>query len=481
MASGRSRGGVRRVPKKSKSQSSTGSSKSGSSKQAGSKERGAKRKGAAKASKAKAELEADSAADPRSSVETEGEVLQEWLEDHVPSGAAPAKKSSERSVSAEPSSKGESSKAPSNEGEPPYGQRLELGLAERYLVDRAVARALRPAALVGVLLIALAYFWGRGLQQDRSETERLADRVDVHAVQVKSSYSNVRSLVNSVESSRREVERLQQEIARLADRTSVDRERAAEEREAAERALAQTREQVAQAAAHAQNSEGQYVAVQALVERQAEGTAELNALEGRAQGTVDALAGLLDASLTERQRLAEQLSTELVTDGRLSAAVAAQLAPYWDQSAAPWTARISELEVALANAPIELRQVAVRLRWSAAAEDREATLALAVRPAGASEFLPLGESTFGAPSTYLIELVPTDSGTLLGAPWWTMEPTGAERTPDFERLAWTPIERDGARLARLEAALASPTTSGEIEFQWFALVDRRAQVAAPTE
>ena len=196
-------------------------------------------------------------------------------------------------------------------------------------------------------------------------------------------------------------------------------------------------------------------------------------LSDQARSTSDALSALLDSARAERAVLADELATELVADGRLTEAVAGQLSTFWDSNARPWTERIGELEAALVSTPVELRRTSVRLRWRADDDDREATLALAVRPSGTAEFLPLGEATFGAPSTYPIELVPADAGTLLGAPWWTTEPTASERTPDFERLSWTPVERDGAHLARLEAVLASPDFSGELEFQWFALVDRR--------
>ncbi len=398
-----------------------------------------------------------------------GEELREWVQDHAPAATAPGEGPQVASVAASPTS------------HPAPGAPRELDLGARYLVDRAVARALRPALALLIVAFCTALWWGNRLREDRDSSRDFAARAELDAADVRSGRNEVASFVDSVEASRREVERLKLELLDVAQRASEERERAAEERRAAERALALAREYALEAEAHARASEGQTVAQQMLVDRQGENAEQLAALSERAVSTTDALSALLDTARAERAVLADELAAELVADGRLTEAVAGQLGSFWQTNARPWTERIGELEGALSTTPVELRQVSVRLRWSAAAADREATLALAVRPSGAAEFLPLGEATFGAPSTYLIELVPAEAGALLGAPWWTTEPTASERTPDFERLSWTPVERDGAHLARLEAVLASPDFSGELEFQWFALVDRRSTGAVASE
>jgi predicted nucleic acid-binding Zn-ribbon protein len=400
---------------------------------------------------------------PEPAAATSGEALQEWVEDHTPAAPRPV-----AAVGA------------LTEGMTEPGAPRELGLGERYLVDRAVARALRPALLVLLVVALAALWWGNRLREDRDASRSFAAQTELDAADVRSGRNEVAGLVDSVEASRREVERLKLELQELTQRASEERERAAEERRAAERALALAREYALEAEAHARSAEGQTVAQQLLVDRQGENAEQLAALSDQAVSTSDALSALLDTARAERAVLADELASELVAAGRLTEAVAGQLSSFWESSAQPWTERIGELEAALASTPVELRQTSVRLRWTAAAADREATLALAVRPTGTAEFLPLGEATFGAPSTYLIELVPAEAGTLLGAPWWTTEPTASDRTPDFERLSWTPIERDGAHLARLEATLASPDFSGELEFQWFALVDRRTQPSGST-
>lgn len=455
------------MAKKSKDESAKSNSKSKRGDKSSS--AGSTKSGKSKTKRADNGREAQPA--PAAALEPEaGDALKEWVEDHAPAsaqGAAP--------VAVSASSEGLVS------GGPQPGAPRELDLGDRYLVDRAVARALRPALVVLVIAAGAGLWWGNRLREDRDASRGFAAQTELDAANVRSGRNEVAGFVDSVESSRREVERLRLELQDLAQRASEERERAAEERRAAERALALAREYALEAEAHARSAEGQTVAQQLLMDRQGENADALAALSTEALSTSDALSALLDSARAERAVLADELATELVAAGRLTEAVAGQLSTFWESSARPWTERIGELEAALASTPVALRQTSVRLRWTAAAPDREATLALAVRPSGAAEFLPLGEATFGAPSTYLIELVPADAGVLLGAPWWTTEPTASDRTPDFERLSWTPVERDGAHLARLEATLASPDFSGELEFQWFALVDRRAPAPGAAE
>ena len=115
---------------------------------------------------------------PEPAAATSGEALQEWVEDHTPAAPRPV-----AAVGA------------LTEGMTEPGAPRELGLGERYLVDRAVARALRPALLVLLVVALAALWWGNRLREDRDASRSFAAQTELDAADVRSGRNEVAGLV----------------------------------------------------------------------------------------------------------------------------------------------------------------------------------------------------------------------------------------------------------------------------------------------